>query len=383
MIPVYDHSFGLSFANRFCAQCNNAKRFKPYYVSRSCSNSPKFNHSKTIIRNRSSEKPNCRGNFNPRNNSWIEKSCIIRKPFCSENYQDNNSSISLLELCAFYYMPLCKQLKSSSCGVEFDNPHCAVCKKRNFTDYTCWLSLKKRRRKMIGSLAMVLNFSVFPNLPIRKGGLPFFCPPSYLFDPFAKVCRKAIKASPDKHRNHTQQNVETPSTSPFRRNCTPMLFNDSEVDFFSNHSVLVISHGIFYENNSYYRHGNGFVICINLSRIYTTKQESWMSKELLTILNTIGSSVSVRSLLVLLLTYSKFAILRNLPGKNLMSLATAMLLYQCVFFAIEQTTVQSVCIAIATFLHYMLLASFTWMNVMSYDITRAFLDKGEYLARTM
>ena len=69
-----------------------------------------------------------------------------------------------------------------------------------------------------------------------------------------------------------------------------------------------------------------------------------------------------------------FAELRNLPGKIIINLTLSLIVYQSVFFLALKKDNQETCLAIAVLLHFFILSSFTWMNVMAYDVHRIFTN---------
>ncbi|XP_023338013.1 uncharacterized protein LOC111708774 isoform X2 [Eurytemora carolleeae] len=86
--------------------------------------------------------------------------------------------------------------------------------------------------------------------------------------------------------------------------------------------------------------------------------------------------VSIILLAFTLLTYSIFGVLRNLPGCNLMCLATSILVSQVVFLAGERSEVKGlICRVVAVFLHFTYLSIFAWNNVMAWDIYKTFGQK--------
>ncbi len=60
-----------------------------------------------------------------------------------------------------------------------------------------------------------------------------------------------------------------------------------------------------------------------------------------------------------------------------MNLALSLLLYQSLLFSAAKTDDQDTCLAIAVLLHFFVLSSFTWMNVMAYDVRRIFTTSGK------
>ena len=86
-----------------------------------------------------------------------------------------------------------------------------------------------------------------------------------------------------------------------------------------------------------------------------------------------GIIVSIISSLFLLVVYLSFKQLRNLPGKCLISLLSAMLCNHIIFLCVDKfQQVELYCKAIAICLHFFLLASFSWMSVMAFETANAF-----------
>ena len=130
---------------------------------------------------------------------------------------------------------------------------------------------------------------------------------------------------------------------------------------------------------------NRLVLCVNFSRNSTrTGSEKEIDKRKFTktpvffqLLTSIGYIVSVVSLGLLLITYILFAELRNLPGKIMINLTLSLLLYQSVLFSAVKNDDQDLCLAVVVLLHFFVLSSFTWMNVMAYDVHRIFTSSGK------
>ncbi|ESO84356.1 hypothetical protein LOTGIDRAFT_75274, partial [Lottia gigantea] len=85
--------------------------------------------------------------------------------------------------------------------------------------------------------------------------------------------------------------------------------------------------------------------------------------------------LSVVALCSVLVTYWLFKSLRNLPGINTMNLTLALLIGETMFIEGESSAIPWVCSLVAISVHYFFLASFFWMNVMSYDVYKTFANK--------
>ena len=114
--------------------------------------------------------------------------------------------------------------------------------------------------------------------------------------------------------------------------------------------------------------------CGNFSKNFNKTREILRKNKFLQHLSFIGSVVSIVSLVLLLVTYVLFAELRNLPGKIMLNLTISLLLYESVFLSAGKKDHQLVCLVVAVLFHLFALSSFTWMNVMAYDVHRTFTE---------
>ena len=112
----------------------------------------------------------------------------------------------------------------------------------------------------------------------------------------------------------------------------------------------------------------------NFSKNFNKTREILRKNKFLQHLSFIGSVVSIVSLVLLLVTYVLFAELRNLPGKIMLNLTISLLLYESVFLSAGKKDHQLVCLVVAVLFHLFALSSFTWMNVMAYDVHRTFTE---------
>ncbi|XP_071956955.1 uncharacterized protein [Antedon mediterranea] len=88
-------------------------------------------------------------------------------------------------------------------------------------------------------------------------------------------------------------------------------------------------------------------------------------------------SMSLAALLITFILYCRFKALRTLPGKSVMNLIVALFLALLIFFfGSGQTQHRNMCKIVAILQHYFWLASFFWMNVLSFDVRRTFTFKG-------
>ena len=87
--------------------------------------------------------------------------------------------------------------------------------------------------------------------------------------------------------------------------------------------------------------------------------------------------ISIIVTFAVLITYCLIEKLRNLPGLNTMNLTLSIFLGELLFITsgVFGSQSQWLCQMFGITLHYFFLASFFWMNVMSYDVFRTFANK--------
>ncbi|XP_072029568.1 uncharacterized protein [Amphiura filiformis] len=90
----------------------------------------------------------------------------------------------------------------------------------------------------------------------------------------------------------------------------------------------------------------------------------------------IGCVVSLTLLALVIITYCTFPSLRNVPGKTVLNLSTALFLAQLLLLAgTGQTANWIVCLAVACVMHFVWLAVFSWTNILAFDLAQTFGKK--------
>ncbi|KAM6279532.1 adhesion G-protein coupled receptor G6 isoform 1-T1 [Porphyrio hochstetteri] len=112
-------------------------------------------------------------------------------------------------------------------------------------------------------------------------------------------------------------------------------------------------------------HLTHFGVLMDLQR--TVTQIDQQNTKVLTFITYIGCGISAIFSAATLLTYIAFEKLRrDYPSKILMNLSTALLFLNLIFLLdgwIASFDIEGLCIAVATLLHFFLLATFTWMGL--------------------
>lgn len=92
------------------------------------------------------------------------------------------------------------------------------------------------------------------------------------------------------------------------------------------------------------------------------------------LLSILTSSVSVVSAAVLLTVHCRSKRLRNIHGLNLSALSVSILFIHVLLIVQTYSFTSTVCTIYAVVLHFVLLNSFVWMNIIGYDMTRTFVS---------
>ncbi|XP_014787680.1 uncharacterized protein LOC106881692 [Octopus bimaculoides] len=161
------------------------------------------------------------------------------------------------------------------------------------------------------------------------------------------------------------------------KKCGRISLSKKEYTIFENKSVSFRQH-ILGIDDYQFDEGSSIVICIPSTmkvRRSIVKGCDIGNEELIfsqIILTIVFGLLSLVALLAVLITYSLFSKLRNIPGINMMNLTLALFLADFIFLVSASVESDAACITVAVSLHYLFLASFFWMNVMSYDLFRTF-----------
>ena len=95
-----------------------------------------------------------------------------------------------------------------------------------------------------------------------------------------------------------------------------------------------------------------------------------------TLATTIGCTISLTLLGLVIITYCSFSSLRNVPGMTVLSLSVSLFFAQLLLLtAAGQTANSNVCLIIACFMHFFWLSVFSWTNVLAFDLGQTFSKK--------
>lgn len=379
MLPVSDLENMTTYKNVFCAICNEAINLTYWKFSASCAG---FS-SHDIPTNRSQIleviMTECKWYFEPLR-VQNEKVCLALEHNCPDSELVDEEPL-LRDLCSFYVVPVCPYTHTES-------PHCDICKGTEISGYSCMEKLpEKGPPGVIPSLNILFGFSSSSH-SLQVGDTKTVvrnkvCAKGFVFDPFNEKCVQIYSPMSDPEMDlanisgsKNRSNIKVLPEGTYM-NCSYVKMNISSVTLLANGSIWIPSHKRIYNEERYTINGSSLLLCADFRQFYTVTEALVSTKILpLQIITYIGCAISMISLISLLGIYIALPELRTLPGKNLISLSCAMLLYHIFFLMTGQTNKPKLCMAVSVLLHFFLLSSFCWMGVMAFDVKKTFGAKG-------
>ena len=180
--------------------------------------------------------------------------------------------------------------------------------------------------------------------------------------------------------NITENGTELVNVVDSFSECNESLIELNETDSFQyigNNSVLFANQVFEVEFNT----SRGFpVVCINFTENGTELVNVTITvfryPEAYFILTYIGCSLSVIACVLLLVTYGLFKELRTLPSRIVMNLTVAIIIGNLLILLGGPVTVAfltiELCASVAILLHYFFLSQFSWMSIISFEMTHTF-----------
>ena len=389
-LPVFDKDSHVTYRNVFCARCNGAVDTAYWRLMFDCGkwfNTKGFNFRDSMdVLN-----AHCAVRKIP-SLSQLKylKRCIPRFHDCLDGSQEKNESYCQTE-CLRYAFPICVTVPREF--VRFRNPKCALCNgiipwlNDHCEYYPMPLSRPVPALTILFDFSSTSKYSIIVDDKIMRlqtiKCASWSCAVNEVYDPYTGKCKMIVSlaGSQSFHRQNKLKASErnTRNETGLRQSCFCVPFNQNDYEQLPNGTVYIKPHNKIYSNTSYTIYNDKLLLCGNFSRNATKTTDAYASLQILT---SIGCTVSMVALVLLLITYILFAELRNLPGKIIINLALSLLVYQAMFFSAVKTPNQEQCLVIAVLLHFFVLSSFTWMNVMAYDVHRTFTTSGK-LNRTI
>ena len=199
------------------------------------------------------------------------------------------------------------------------------------------------------------------------------CAKMQVFDVYSSVCREAL-CLPGYTYNGT-------SCLLLSQNCTLIALNATEYEPINNWTVfwIALKHNVSVQG--YTSEGNPLV-CTSFTSNFTTTANKTVIRVLygyppaFAILSYLGLSVDVVAAAILLFTYAVFAEMRTFYGKLFINFVLVLLLGDLTFLlgsAVYAVSLEDVvCQVVAILLHYLFLARFVWMSLLSLNVAGHF-----------
>ena len=201
------------------------------------------------------------------------------------------------------------------------------------------------------------------------------CGEGQVFDVYSNVCRETL-CQPGYIYNGTCLLL-----SLLNSNCTLIALNGTEYRTISNQIIFWTAVEQNVSVQGYNSEGNPLV-CTNFTTNFTTELNETITRTLygypaaFAVLSYLGLSVDVVAAAILLFTYAAFAELRTFHGKLFMNFVLVLLLGDLTFLlgaAVYGVSLEDVvCQVVAILLHYLFLARFVWMSLLSLNVAHHF-----------
>ena len=206
------------------------------------------------------------------------------------------------------------------------------------------------------------------------------CGEGQVFDLYSNVCREAL-CLPGYTYNGT-------SCLLLSQNCTLIARNATEYKPINNQMIFWIALEQNVSVQGYTSEKNPLV-CSNFTSDFNTTINVTIIRALYSyppafaILSYLGLSVDVVAATILLFTYAAFAEMRTFYGKLFINFAVVLLMGDFTFLlgsAVYAVSLEDVvCQVVAILLHYLFLARFVWMSLLSLNVARHFYHAMKFI----
>eukprot|EP00106_Octopus_bimaculoides_P007582 XP_014775024.1 PREDICTED: uncharacterized protein LOC106872517 [Octopus bimaculoides] len=232
-------------------------------------------------------------------------------------------------------------------NTAFRNVYCALCNGFEIDDIKCYISIPIYSfpfYEVHYSLITLFDVSNKPQKMQNEMLLRDSCVKNTLYDKNTQECRQ----------------ISANSTL----NCTTTRLNESEY-YITNDGLLYLNntHLLLNQSDFGFDEDGTIIICvkdiINVLRKYSDVEAY---------ITLVGLIFSIPALAITIIIYLCIPDLHTLPGKLLISLLSALFVAELLFLISSQVTTSTIlCTSLAIVIHYSFLASFFWMNVLSFD----------------
>ena len=292
-------------------------------------------------------------------------------------------------------------------GRVYKNIYCALCNEPNTVlngHLQCWPSQVQfsvpsiLRTSLTGSFTLLLDIEETGRQVVRdediivtsvKSGS---CKEGQVYDFYSNICRTTL-CLPGYISDGARCQVITignASEDIQPSNCSLITLSRTEYHNVSNGTIYWIEADINIAVVGYDSAGAP-IICTNFTANYTiTVNETiaastFQYPEAFTLLTYVGLSVDVLASILFLFTYCVFKELRTFYGKLLMNFVLAILLGDVIFLAgtasYSYYQVEALCQTLGILVHYVFLARFVWMVLLSLKLTVTFYKASKFIPK--
>ena len=360
-LPVFDWTQNITYRSIACARCNGEGNLTFWGLNIECQGSSwdggDIEAVRTFVKDNT-----CTWKYAPLPELKQRcKSCVHTDTQCTTSNQLPVMSV-IKQLCSSYSMAF---RVYATTIVKYRNPHCVLCNPEG----------KRQPGSSAGGPPMPpwsILLDVSSNIAYPKE--PKNPPPTVITGPSAQGANLASQifncTSNTKNCTVIVGGKTCQAVTLKKNQSTPVnvSLNISRVMFTTREQFLKDKKAMKIQGNAVY------VLCPEHNTDKDTEEDS----SVLIYITLIGTVLSIISLCFLLGVYLMFKELRNLPGKCLINLSLALLCYQTIFLsAAKSKEIDVLCKAVAIFLHFFILAAFSWMCAMAFDVANAFSVKGK------
>ncbi|KAK3721601.1 hypothetical protein QZH41_000139 [Actinostola sp. cb2023] len=396
MLPMADGNNSRIYKNIFCALCNKAEN--PTYWTIQIEKKYNIDYQKPISEILAK-------------NDWkaIEPEDLRGEKYCQPKFSEcKNETANLLRMRSDQLSSLCNEysflVKICSRSTRIRNLHCMLCAGEIYSEEDLNSSNKP---SVLPPQTIAFDFRVNgQTIDSQTKLIRYRCKPDTFYDPFRDRCLDINGEIPNMARKSGQNTKCIPGNDPSvnvlgngtiivndttrsdaalvqidnssyvclnkterpNMNCVPG--NDARVTVLGNGTIIV--NGTIRSDMDLVVIDNSSYVCWNKTRVFPNIAESLTSMFGLQVITTVGFALSTLFLVFLLATYILYADLRTTPGKGVMSLSCALLVYMACHVPLTSTSYPFLCVTNAIVFHFSLLSVFFWLSALAYDLMKRF-----------
>ncbi|GAB6025740.1 hypothetical protein CHUAL_011723 [Chamberlinius hualienensis] len=202
---------------------------------------------------------------------------------------------------------------------------------------------------------------------IRNRCRPYTCGRKFTMNSDGE-CILSLSES-DQIGNNTYFNDSFNPLPVLSQNCPKLFIHRPHYIDLANNSIYINATSVSYSATEHEFVNETTVLICTSNSIYNFGKFSKAQS----ILSTIGISISLIFLAIHIFIHLFVPQLRNLHGKNILSLSISLFLAQSFFeFGLNLSHSFPLCVTVGMTVHFGFLASFFWMNIMAIDVCRTF-----------